>query len=53
MYRWIKEAGVENPGNRKVMRYSDDFRDNVIKFARSNTNFVTRQHFMIPDSTLR
>jgi len=53
VYRWIKEAGVENPGNRKVMRYSDDFRDNVIKFARSNTNFVTRQHFMIPDSTLR
>ena len=53
MYRWIKEAGVENPGNRKVMRYSAEFRDDVIKFARSNTNFATMQHFMIPDSTLR
>ena len=25
----------------------------MIEFARSNTNFVTRQKFMIPDSTLR
>ena len=53
MYRWINKAGVENPGNRKVMSYSADFRDDVIKFARSNTNFATMQHFMIPDSTLR
>ena len=53
VYRWIKEAGVENPGNRKVMSYSAEFREDVIKFARSNTNFATMQHFMIPDSTLR
>ena len=33
--------------------YSDEFREKVIEFARSNTNFVTRQKFMIPDSTLR
>ena len=53
MYRWIKEAGMTNPGNRKIVRYSDEFRDKVIEFARINNNFVTRQHFMIPDSTLR
>ena len=44
---------MENPRNRKVVRYSDDFRDKVVEFARNNTNFVTRQKFMIPDSTLR
>ena len=53
VYRWIKEAGMTNPGNRKIVRYSDEFRDKVIEFARINNNFVTRQHFMIPDSTLR
>ena len=44
---------MTNPGNRKIVRYSDEFRDKVIEFARINNNFVTRQHFMIPDSTLR
>ena len=36
-----------------MFRYSPEFRASVLEFARTHTNFVTRQQFRLPDTTLR